>query len=96
MSGESRDLSHAARAFDLFLGGLPQQTVASVDHRETPQQFDKMATADLYRDLLMGSAAWNQQQVDMTCMRFYSCSAMHSHSEILLLLYAAAAAARHA
>ena len=26
--------------------------VASVDHRETPQQFDKMATADLYRDLL--------------------------------------------
>ena len=53
MSGESRDLSHAARAFDLFLGGLPQQTVASVDHRETPQQFDKMATADLYRDLLI-------------------------------------------
>ena len=46
-----------------------------------------MATADLYRDLLMGSAAWNQQQVDMTCMRSYSCSAMHS--EILLLLYAA-------
>ena len=35
MSGESRDLPHAARAFDLFLGGLPQQTVASVDHRET-------------------------------------------------------------
>ena len=35
----------------------------------------------------MGSAAWNQQQVDMTCMRSYSCSAMHS--EILLLLYAA-------
>ena len=31
---------------------------------------------------------------DMTCMRSYSCSAMHS--EILLLLYAAAAAARHA
>ena len=27
--------------------GLPQQTVASVDHTETPQQFDKMATADL-------------------------------------------------
>ena len=53
MSGESRDLPHAAGAFDLFLGGLPQQTVASVDHRETPQQFDKMATADLYRDLLM-------------------------------------------
>ena len=52
MSGESRDLPHAAGAFDLFLGGLPQQTVASVDHRETPQQFDKMATADLYRDLL--------------------------------------------
>ena len=42
----------------------------------------------------MGSAAWNQQKVDMTCMRSYSCSAMHS--EILLLLYAAAAAARHA
>ena len=53
MSGESRDLPHAAGAFDLFLGGLPQQTVASVDHRETPQQFDKMATADLYRDLLI-------------------------------------------
>ena len=33
MSGESRDLPHAAGAFDLFLGGLPQQTVASVDHR---------------------------------------------------------------
>ena len=42
MSGESRDLPHAAGAFDLFLGGLPQQTVASVDHRETPQQFDMM------------------------------------------------------
>ena len=55
MSGESRDLPHAAGAFDLFLGGLPQQTVASVDHRETPQQFDKMATADLYRDLLIYS-----------------------------------------
>ena len=41
MSGESRDLPHAAGAFDLFLGGLPQQTVASVDHRETPQQFDR-------------------------------------------------------
>ena len=55
MSGESRDLPHAARAFGLFLGGLPQQTVASVDHKETPQQFDKMATADLYRDLLIPS-----------------------------------------
>ena len=45
--GQSRDLSHAARASDLLLGGTPQQTVASVDHRETPQQFDKMATVDL-------------------------------------------------
>ena len=36
-----------------FPGGATQQTVASVDHRETPQQFDKMATADLYRDLLI-------------------------------------------
>ena len=58
MSGELRDFSHAARASDLFLGGLPQQTVASVDHKETPQQFDKMATADLYRDLL------NSQELD--------------------------------
>ena len=41
--------------FSFVLSGLPQQTVASVDHRETPQQFDKMATADLYRDLLIAS-----------------------------------------
>ena len=33
--GQSRDLSHAAGASDLLLGGTPQQTVASVDHRET-------------------------------------------------------------
>ena len=33
----------------------PSRTVASVDHRETPQQFDKMATADLYRDLLIST-----------------------------------------
>ena len=52
MSGESRDLPHAAGAFDLFLGGLPQQTVASVDHRETPQQFDRWQPLISTRDLL--------------------------------------------
>ena len=53
MSGESRDLPHAARAFGLFLGGLPQQTVASVDHRETPQQFDRWQPLISTRDLLI-------------------------------------------
>ena len=69
MSGESRDLPHAAGAFDLFLGGLPQQTVASVDHRETPQQFDKMATADLYRDLLISVLCQNPR----SCIHPPSC-----------------------
>ena len=52
----SRDLPHAAGAFDLFLGGLPQQTVASVDHRETPQQFDRWQPLISIRDLLIHEA----------------------------------------
>ena len=39
-----------------FPGGLPQQTVASVDHRETPQQFDRWQPLISIRDLLMGLA----------------------------------------
>ena len=77
MSGESRDLPHAARAFDLFLGGLPQQTVASVDHRETPQQFDKMATADLYRDLLISDLAAPQRALVCYSRAAGCCSGVH-------------------
>ena len=46
--GCSRRASRTRRGPLIFYwGGVPQQIVASVDHRETPQQFDKMATADL-------------------------------------------------
>ena len=55
--GQSRDLSHAARASDLLLGHptkLCQRRLASVIGRS--QQFDKMATADLsLRDLSYSS-----------------------------------------